>query len=74
MPFAADTTIGTLMARVDRPLVGPAELGPLGPIVERAGTPDPADRLDAAGDGPGPRGGAARSCRRPGRCRWPVPW
>ena len=49
VPFATDTTIGTLMARVDHPLVAPEELGPLGPILERAGTPDPADRLDAAG-------------------------
>jgi beta-lactam-binding protein with PASTA domain/tRNA A-37 threonylcarbamoyl transferase component Bud32 len=49
VPFAADTTIGTLMARIDQPLVGPPELGPLGPIIERAGTPDAADRIDAAG-------------------------
>ena len=47
VPFAADTTIGTLMARVDRPLVAPPELGPLGPIVEAAGVPDPDERLDA---------------------------
>jgi eukaryotic-like serine/threonine-protein kinase len=48
VPFTADTTIGTLMARVHQPLTGPPELGPLGPIVDRAGTPDPADRIDAA--------------------------
>ena len=29
VPFVADTTLGTLMARVDRPLVVPDELGPL---------------------------------------------
>ena len=48
VPFAADTTIGTLMGRLHHPLVVPDELGPLRPILERAGTPDPADRLDAA--------------------------
>jgi serine/threonine-protein kinase len=47
VPFAADTTIATLMARVERPLPVPPELGPLGPVVERAGRPDPADRPDA---------------------------
>jgi len=49
VPFAADTTIGTLMARVNRPLEVPEELGPLRAVLERAGTPDPADRLDAHG-------------------------
>ena len=34
VPFAADTTIATLMARVDAPLVAPPELGALGPVVE----------------------------------------
>ena len=48
VPFAADTTIGTLMARVDRPMPLPEELGPLAPVIGRAGTPNPADRLDAA--------------------------
>ncbi len=49
VPFAADTTIGTLMARVHQPLLGPAELGPLAAIIEQAGTPNPDDRIDAAG-------------------------
>ena len=48
VPFTADTTFATLMARTTRPLVAPEELGPLGPIVERAGALDPADRPDAA--------------------------
>ena len=47
-PFAADTTIATLMARVDRPLSVPDSLGPLGPVREAAGAADPAPRLDAA--------------------------
>jgi eukaryotic-like serine/threonine-protein kinase len=47
VPFASDTTIGTLMARVDRPIEVPPELGPLGRVVARAGVPDPAERPDA---------------------------
>ena len=49
VPFAADTTIATLMARAEQPLVGPPELGPLADAVTAAGTIDPAERLDAAG-------------------------
>jgi serine/threonine-protein kinase len=49
VPFAADTTIGTLMARVDKPLEAPPELDALGPVVEQAGRPDPHDRPDALG-------------------------
>ncbi|MCZ7527286.1 MAG: PASTA domain-containing protein [Acidimicrobiia bacterium] len=49
VPFVADTPIGTLAARTQRPLVAPPELGPLGAVVERAGRPDPAERYpDAA--------------------------
>src|SRR3954453_11883213 len=48
VPFAADTPVATLMARVDNPLVGPPAMGPLGPVVEQCGTPDPEDRADAA--------------------------
>ncbi len=51
VPFAADTTIGTLMARVNRPLEVPDELGPLVPVLTRAGRADPAERLDAHGLG-----------------------
>ncbi|MEO9223384.1 MAG: protein kinase, partial [Acidimicrobiales bacterium] len=49
VPFAADTTIGTLMARVHDPLDPPEALGPLREPLARAGTTDPADRLDARG-------------------------
>ncbi len=49
VPFAADTTLGTLMARVEQPLRMPADFGPLGAVLEAAGTVDPAGRLDAAG-------------------------
>lgn len=49
VPFTADTTLGTLMARVDRPLPVPDELGPLVIALTAAGNPDPAARPDAAG-------------------------
>ncbi|MHB8330417.1 MAG: protein kinase domain-containing protein, partial [Acidimicrobiales bacterium] len=48
VPFAADTTMGTLMARVGAHLPGHDALGPLAPILEAAATPEPQDRLDAA--------------------------
>ncbi len=47
VPFAADTTIGTLMARVGRDLGVPDALGPLQSPLQRAGRADPEDRLDA---------------------------
>ncbi|MDQ1438771.1 MAG: eukaryotic-like serine/threonine-protein kinase [Acidimicrobiaceae bacterium] len=48
VPFQADTTLATLMARVDTPVVAPPELGPLAPMVEAAGRPSPSERPDAA--------------------------
>src|SRR5215210_2417265 len=49
VPAVADTAIGTLAARTHTPLVAPLALGRLGPVVERAGRPSPADRYpDAA--------------------------
>jgi len=47
VPFAADTTLGTLMARVDAPLVVPAELGPVADVLAAAGHHDRATRIDA---------------------------
>jgi serine/threonine-protein kinase len=47
-PFAADTSLGTLMARADQHLPVPELLGPLVPALEAAGTPDPTARCDAA--------------------------
>ena len=47
VPFASDTTLGTLMARIERDLEVPSELGPLRPAIERAGRLDPSDRPDA---------------------------
>ena len=49
VPFTADTTIGTLMARVDRDLEVADELGPLRSALARAGRSDPDERLDAHG-------------------------
>ncbi|MFP5328002.1 MAG: PASTA domain-containing protein [Acidimicrobiia bacterium] len=48
VPFAADTTVATLMGRVGKQLVAPPELGPLAPVLERAGRPEPEDRIDSA--------------------------
>lgn len=47
VPFAADTTIGTLMARVDKQLEVSEDLGPLQAVLTRAGHPDPELRIDA---------------------------
>ncbi|MDQ6616744.1 MAG: PASTA domain-containing protein [Actinomycetota bacterium] len=47
VPFAADTTLGTLMARVDRDLPVPDQLGPLAPAIATAGKADPGARSDA---------------------------
>ena len=47
VPFSADTTIATLMARVNAQMESPPEMGPLGPVLERATRPDPAERIDA---------------------------
>ena len=47
VPFTADTTIATLMGRIDTPVEVPEQLGPLRPVLERAGRPDPAERPDA---------------------------
>jgi len=48
VPFAVDTTIGTLMARVDQPVPVSDDVGPLRPALEAAGQSDPAARPDAA--------------------------
>ncbi|HEY2814468.1 MAG TPA: PASTA domain-containing protein [Acidimicrobiales bacterium] len=47
VPFTADTTIATLMGRIDTPVDVPAVMGPLRGVLERAGRPDPAERPDA---------------------------
>jgi len=49
VPFAADTTIGMLTARTQRPLIAPEELGPLAAVIDRAGRVQPGDRYPDAG-------------------------
>ena len=49
VPFAADTTIATLMGRLETPLVAPESMGPLQAVVEHAGRSEPDERPDAAG-------------------------
>jgi beta-lactam-binding protein with PASTA domain/tRNA A-37 threonylcarbamoyl transferase component Bud32 len=48
VPFAADTTIATLMARLDQDLAAPAAFGPMAAAIEGAGRALPDDRIDAA--------------------------
>jgi beta-lactam-binding protein with PASTA domain/tRNA A-37 threonylcarbamoyl transferase component Bud32 len=51
VPFTADTTIGTLMARLGGSLEVPADLGPLRPAIDAAGQVEHGDRPDAAAFG-----------------------
>ncbi|MGH9025223.1 MAG: serine/threonine-protein kinase, partial [Acidimicrobiia bacterium] len=54
VPHLADTPLGTLGTRLREPIVAPSEFGSLGPVVERAGRPDPDARYpDAATMGEG---------------------
>jgi eukaryotic-like serine/threonine-protein kinase len=48
VPFSADTTIGTLMSRLDRAVPVPDEMGALQPVLARAGAPDADARPEAA--------------------------
>ena len=48
VPFAAETTLATLMARVGERLPGHDALGPLADVLDAAAAPDVGDRLDAA--------------------------
>ncbi|MFN8016515.1 MAG: serine/threonine-protein kinase [Acidimicrobiales bacterium] len=47
VPFVADTTLGTLMARVDKEVPVPEGLGALREVLVGAGHPDPEQRIDA---------------------------
>ena len=47
VPFAADTTLGTVLSRLELPLEVPDDLGVLAPTLVRAGQPDPLRRPDA---------------------------
>jgi eukaryotic-like serine/threonine-protein kinase len=49
VPFVADTTMGTLTARLGTPLPPHEDLGPLDDVLARAAAPEASARLDAAG-------------------------
>ena len=53
VPFSADTTIGTLMARLEHPLDVPEVMGPLSGILIQSGGLDAGRRPDAAAFGAG---------------------
>jgi beta-lactam-binding protein with PASTA domain/serine/threonine protein kinase len=53
VPFSADTTIATLMARLEHPLVVPEVMGPLTGILTKTGGLDVGKRPDAAAFGAG---------------------
>jgi len=48
VPFAADSTIATLNARIDKLMPVSADFGPLASVLSRAGSAEPADRYTAA--------------------------
>ena len=70
VPFTADTTFSTLMARVGAVLPGHDALGPLAGVLDAAATPDPDDRLDAAGLAGAAAGARPPRCPPPTRCPW----
>ena len=73
VPFTADTTVSTLMARVGAELPGHDGLGPLAEVLSEAATPDVEDRLDAAAFAARLHD-AGRGPARPRRSSgWPVP-
>jgi serine/threonine-protein kinase len=47
VPFAADTSVGTLMSRIGKVFPAPEGSGPLGELVVWAAAPEPADRPTA---------------------------
>ena len=48
VPFASDTTLATLMGRVNAPLPGHDALGPLSPVLADAAAPHAEERIDAS--------------------------
>ncbi len=72
VPFSADTTIGTLMARLEHPLVVPEVMGALTAILTQAGCIDAGKRPDAAAFGAG-LVAAAEQLARPSPLRLAPP-
>src|SRR5919206_2442484 len=50
VPFAGETSLAGLLSRVERHLEAPPELGPLVPVLERAGRAGPAERWSGAAE------------------------
>lgn len=48
IPFASDSAVATLNARIDKLMPVSADFGPLASVLERAGRPLPADRFTAS--------------------------
>ena len=61
VPFAGDSTVSTLAARVGKLMPVTADMGSMAAVLERAGRPEGEDRWTAAEFGCGPRPG----CRDP---------
>jgi serine/threonine-protein kinase len=68
VPFAGDSTVSTLAARVDKLMPVTADMGSLASVLERGGRPDPDDRWTAE-QFAGALAGAAGSLPRPA----PIP-
>ncbi len=73
VPFAADTSLTTLLNRVERHLEVPPELGALAPVLERAGRADPADRYPDARSFAAALAGAATQLPAPDPISLPGP-
>ena len=73
VPFAADTSLAGLLARVERHLEAPPELGALAPVLERAGRADPAGRFPDARSFAAALAEAAASLPRPSPIPLPGP-
>lgn len=73
VPFAADTTLGALLARSTKPVPVPDRLGALAPVLRAAGVPDPGRRPSAEQLVEG-LAVAARQLRAPARLAVPGLW
>jgi eukaryotic-like serine/threonine-protein kinase len=63
LPFASDSTVQSLTARIGRLMPVSADLGPLASVFERAGRPEPEERSSASEFGKGLVGAASNLAR-----------
>ncbi len=63
LPFASDSTVQSLTARIGRLMPVSADLGPLASVLERAGRPEPEERSSASEFGKGLVGAASNLAR-----------